>query len=233
MYIIALIPCRSGSKGLPNKNIKNYNGLPLIAHSILLAKKCKFFNKVYVTTDSLKYQDIALQYGANILDLRPKEISDDLSPDIDFFKHFIQWTIQNNLKIPDIIVHLRPTYPNRTLELLNDCIIQFLNNYENYDSLRTIVPIKKSPYKMYYIEKNNLIPYFKNKDQFLEPFNQARQYFPDTYLHNGCIDIIKTKIIHENLLSGQNILPYIMNDMDDIDDLEDFCKSENKLLHDI
>jgi CMP-N,N'-diacetyllegionaminic acid synthase len=231
MYIIALIPCRSGSKGLPNKNIKNYNGLPLIAHSILLAKKCKFFNKVYVTTDSKKYQDIALQYGANILDVRPKEISDDLSPDIDFFKHFIQWTIQNNLKIPDIIVHLRPTYPNRTLELLNDCMIQFLNNYENYDSLRTVVPIKKSPYKMYYIEKNNLIPYFKKNNQFIEPFNQARQYFPDTYLHNGCIDIVKTKIINENVLSGQNILPYIMNDIDDIDDLEDFCKSENKLLN--
>jgi CMP-N-acetylneuraminic acid synthetase len=231
MYIVALIPCRSGSKGLPNKNIKIYNGLPLIAHSILLAKKCKFFNNVYVTTDSDKYQDIAIQYGANILDLRPKEISDDLSPDIDFFKHFIDWNIKNNLKVPDIIVQLRPTYPNRTLDLLNDCIIQFLNNYENYDSLRTVIPIKKSPYKMYYIENNNLIPYFKNDYRFKEPFNQARQYFPDTYLHNGCIDIIKTKIIINDLLSGHYILPYIMNEIDDIDDLEDFCKSENKLLN--
>ena len=86
---------------------------------------------------------------------------------------------------------------------------------------------------MYYIHQNHLIPYFQNDNRFKEPFNQARQYFPDTYLHNGCIDIIKTKIITNDLLSGYFIYPYIMNDVDDIDDLEDFCKSENKLLNHI
>jgi CMP-N-acetylneuraminic acid synthetase len=66
---------------------------------------------------------------------------------------------------------------------------------------------------------------------FKEPFNQARQNFPETYLHNGCIDIVKTNIIiKKTLLSGDNILPYIMNEneIDDIDNLSDFTNSENK-----
>lgn len=229
--IIALIPARSGSKGIIHKNIKNYKGLPLMVHSINIAKECKFINKVYVSTDSKEYQDIALKYGANIFDLRPKNISHDLSPDIDTFKHFLNWIKINNKDIPDVIIHLRPTYPNRSLELLNNCIINFLTKYEEYDSLRTIVKIKNTPHKMYYINDNFLIPYILDDSRFLEPFNQARQNFSDTYLHNGCIDIIKSKIIlEENLLSGYNILPYIMNDneIDDIDEIDDFIKSENK-----
>jgi CMP-N-acetylneuraminic acid synthetase len=83
---------------------------------------------------------------------------------------------------------------------------------------------------MYYIEDNLLIPYINDKS-YNESFNQARQNFPDTYLHNGCIDIVKTEIIYKyNLLSGHNILPYIMdeNEIDDIDDINDFIISENK-----
>ena len=100
----------------------------------------------------------------------------------------------------------------------------------NYDSLRTVILIKKTPYKMYYINDNNLIPYIKDDSRFKEPYNQARQNFPDTYLHNGCIDIIKTNIIlKDRLMSGEKILPYIMNDneINDIDDEKDFYKSEN------
>ena len=233
IHIIALIPARSGSKGIPNKNIKLYKGLPLMVHSINIAKECKFINEVYVSTDSEEYQNIAIQNGAKVCELRSIEISNDLSPDIDTFKHFLKWRSNNNLQIPDIIIHLRPTYPNRTLELLNNCIISFLSKYENYHSLRTVVKIKNSPYKMYYIDRNKLIPFILDDDRFLEPYNQARQNFKTTYLHNGCIDIVKTEIILKyNLLSGHNILPYIMdeNEIDDIDEIKDFIDSENKVL---
>ena len=232
MHIIALIPARSGSKGIPNKNIKLYKGLPLMAHSINIAKQCKFINEVYVSTDSEEYQKIAVQYGAKVFELRPAEIADDLSPDIDTFKHFLKWCKDYNMQIPDIIIHLRPTYPNRTLELLNNCAIEFLSKYENYHSLRTVVKIKNSPYKMYYIMRNNLIPFITEDPRFLEPYNQARQNFVDTYLHNGCIDIVKTSVILKHgLLSGSNILPYIMdeNETDDIDELKDFIDSEKKV----
>jgi len=231
LNIVALIPARSGSKGIINKNIKLYKGLPLLAHSIKIALESKYISEVYVSSDSEEYNNISLQYGAKITPLRSKEISDDLSPDIDTFIHFINM-YKNYKEIPDIIIHLRPTYPNRSLELLNKTIEYFLNNYDNYDSLRTVVLIKKTPYKMYYISNNTLIPYIKKHDMFKEPFNQARQNFPETYLHNGCVDIVKSNIIKKNLLSGDNILPYIMdeNEIDDIDNLSDFNISENKII---
>jgi CMP-N-acetylneuraminic acid synthetase len=168
--------------------------------------------------------------------LRPLELSDDLSSDYECFNHFLEWFRNNNYKIPDIIIHLRPTYPNRLVEVLDKSIELFLENYDSYDSLRSVVLLQKTPYKMYYIENNlnnlnNLIPFIKNdkNNHFKEPFNQARQNFPDTYLHNGCIDIVKSSIIiNQKLLSGKNILPFIMdeNEINDIDDINDFLKSE-------
>lgn len=231
LKIVALIPARSGSKGINHKNIKLYKGIPLIGHSINIAINCSYIDEVYVSTDSKLYQDISLNLGAKVTSLRPPEISDDLSPDIDVFKFFIKMFIDNNEKIPDIIIHLRPTYPNRKIEVLNECIEKFIENYEKYDSLRTIIPIKKTPYKMYHIKNNHLIPIIKEYNYLNESYNQARQHFPDTFLHNGYLDIVKTDvIINQNLLSGSKIYPYIMeeNNLDDIDDLKDFEISENK-----
>lgn len=234
LNIIALIPARSGSKGIINKNIKLYKGIPLLAHSIKIAKECSYISDVYLSTDSEEYQKIGLEYGSSVMPLRPETISDDLSPDIDCFNHLLTWMKDNNMIIPDIIVHLRPTYPNRSINLLNNCIETFLKNYNNYNSLRTVIPFKKTPYKMYYIdENNNLTPYIKTHKLFKEPYNQARQNFPDTYIHNGCIDIVNTNIIlNDNLLSGEKILPFIMGEYDsnDIDDLDDFINSEKKYI---
>lgn len=234
-YIVALIPARSGSKGLPGKNIKLYKGIPLLAHSINIAKESLYINDVYVSTDSEEYAEIARNYGAKVPFLRPESISGDLSPDIDTFTHFLNYLRSNNLYIPDIIIQLRPTYPNRSLMLLNKTINMFINNYSYYDSLRTVVPIKKSPFKMYYINgvnnKFTLEPFIKEYNNLNEPYNQARQLFPNTYLHNGCIDIIKTDVIMSlNKLSGENIYPYIMdeNEIDDIDEQNDFDKAESK-----
>ena len=81
LRIIALIPARSGSKGLPHKNIKDYEDIPLLVHSINIAKQCDYINDIVVTTDSEEYKIIAEKYGANCPFLRPTEISDDLSND--------------------------------------------------------------------------------------------------------------------------------------------------------
>lgn len=226
MNIIVLIPARSGSKGIEHKNIKLYKNKPLIAHSIEIALQSQYINEVYVSTDSNEYKNIALKYGAKVI-IRPKEISHDLSPDIETFKHLLE----NIDSSPDIIIHLRPTYPNRTIESLNNAIELFIKKYNKYDSLRSVVKIDKSPYKMYYIEDNNLTPFINNHEFLSEPYNQARQYFPDTYLHNGCIDIVKSScILKINLLSGYKILPFIMesSETNDIDTINDFIHSEQK-----
>lgn len=229
--IVVLIPCRSGSKSIKDKNIKLFRGKPLFVHSIDIAKQIDYIDEIYVSTDSEEYQNIAIEHGALAPFLRPYKISDDYSSDLEVFQHFIEYHFHKYLNYPAIIIHLRPTYPLRTKELLEDTIKKFMDNYVEYDSLRTVVEIKKSLFKMYLIENQCLIPTYKKYDEINEPYNQARQILPKTYLHNGCIDIIKTStIICLKSMTGEFIYPYVMNEDEiyDIDSNEDFIKAEER-----
>lgn len=230
MYVLALIPARGGSKGVKMKNIKKFRKKELIYWSISLAKESKFINRIIVSTDNEDIKEVALKYGADVPFLRPSEISGDLSNDYQFIKHCIDFLKETNQKIPDIIIQLRPTYPTRSLKILNDTIDIFINNYENYDSLRTVYKLDKSPYKMYRIQNNELTPLFKEVDGIKEPYNECRQILPETYIHNGYIDIIKSDIVYDkNSITGDRIYPYVMdkNEYHDIDTIEDWKKAEN------
>tara|TARA_B110000858_G_C17797841_1_gene473493 strand:- start:1907 stop:2614 length:708 start_codon:yes stop_codon:yes gene_type:complete len=234
MKILCIIPARSGSRGIKDKNIKLLNGKPLLSWSILQAKECKFDMRIVVSTDSEKYKNIAKEYGAEVPFFRPKEISGDLSTDLEFLKHCVDWFKKNENYNPDFIVQLRPTQPNRKIEDINNAIELFIKNFDNYDSLRSVIPIKKSCFKMYLLDenKNKLDPIFNNFNNIKEPYNQCRQVLPTTYLHNGYIDILKTEILNKDTISGNNILPYIMkyNDNIDIDLPDDWNKSEKTLI---
>ena len=234
MIILCLIPARSGSKGILDKNIKILNGKPLIAHSIDQAKETTYYKnnqmRIVVTTDSEKYANIAKEYGAEIPVLRPIEISQDLSTDLEFMKHMVDYLKETENYIPDIILQLRPTQPIRKIEDINKCLDIFIENYNDYDSLRTVIPYDKSPFKMYEIKDNVLTPLFKTLKiegtNIIEPYNQCRQLLPETYLHNGYVDILKPYLLNENKISGEKIYPYIMNKKDtiDIDTLDDWNK---------
>lgn len=228
--ILCIIPARSGSKGIPHKNIKLLKGKPMIYYSIDQALNCKYKMRIIVTTDSEEYRQLILKEYNKKVDipfLRPKEISGDLSTDKEFIIHCLDYLRKEKYE-SDFIVQLRPTYPLRKMEILNDTIEKFINNRNKYDSLRTVIPIEKSPYKMYRINNNILKPLFKeveNKRKIIkEPYNECRQTLPDIYLHNGYIDILNTDIVENNTISGDNIFPYVMskNDYHDIDNIEDF-----------
>jgi len=241
MYIVCLIPARGGSKGIPNKNIKLLNNKPLIAYSIETSLSSSFINDTIVTTDSDEIAKISREYGATVPFKRPDNISQDKSLDIEFINHYMDWVKENNMKIPDIIVQLRPTYPIRDTDYLDYCIQTFVNNYEKYDSLRTVVELDKTPFKMYHIEdhydqtilEKRLTPVIPQSEyMFLkEPHNMCRQDLPKTFLHNGCIDMLKTSILSRNTISGRNIYPIIMNKNEhyDIDTVEDWKKTEERL----
>ena len=145
-YIAALIPARSQSKGIKDKNIINYKGKPLLAHSIKQGLESSLINEVVVTTDSKKYRKIALDYDADIVIIRPKEISDDLSTDYGFFIHYINWLYKNNKRVPDFIVLLRPTYPSRKVADIDKAVNIFVDNYDKLDSLKSVVICNQSEY---------------------------------------------------------------------------------------
>ena len=217
--ILCIIPARSGSKGIKDKNIRNYKDKPLMAWSIeqALSSKYKGNMRVVVSTDSEQYANIAINCGAEAPFLIPDNISGDLSLDFDMIKHCVEWLNNNQNYSPDIILQLRPTSPTRKVEDIDNAIDIFINNREKYDSLRSVVKSDKSPYKMYNINNNKLIPLFTTINDISEPTNACRQMLPDCYLHNGYIDIFNNAILTLETVSGENIYPFIMNDCETID----------------
>jgi CMP-N-acetylneuraminic acid synthetase len=215
--ILCIIPARSGSKGLPNKNILDFKGKPLLSWSIEQALQSKYNMRIIVSTDSEEYQKIANNYGAETPFIRPKEISGDYSSDYECINHCINWLRENENNEYDIVLHLRPTQPCRKVIDIDNCLDLFIENYNDYDSLRTVIPIEKSPFKMYILKEDNLKPLFNSINGINEPYNQARQLLPQCYLHNGYIDILKTEILVNNTISGTRIYGYIMDDNNNID----------------
>ena len=106
MKILCIIPARSGSKGIKNKNIIDYNGKPLIAWSIEQAIKSKYNMKIIVSSDSDEYIEISKKYGAEAPFKRPLSISQDLSTDFECINHAVNWLNENEQYIPDIILQL-------------------------------------------------------------------------------------------------------------------------------
>lgn len=225
----ALIPARGGSKSIPRKNIKRYKEYPLLVHSILSATEVPFIKRIVVSTDCPEIKRIAIENGAEAPFLRPKDISGDFSTDIECFQHYLSWLRFMDQEVPDVIVHLRPTYPERDSTILQKCLSAFLLVKEKYSCLRTVVPIDKSLFKMYTIneKETSLKPTYTNFNDIKEPYNQVRQILPTTYLHNGCIDIVNRKTIDNGSMSGDKMYAYVMpkEETYDIDTEEDWERS--------
>ena len=230
LKILALIPARSGSKGLPNKNIMSLNGKPLIAYSIEHALDTPEINRIIVSTDSKEYAKIARDYGAETPFIRPKNISEDLSTDLEVFEHALDFLLKNEKYTPNLIVHLRPTNPIRKIEDISACIKILIDNSE-IDSVRSLIKSPHSPYKMW-IKKDinsNFIKPFATCN-IKESHSVARQVLPEVFLHNGSIDVIRSEVINEQKsIVGKKVFGYLMDEIHDIDYEKDF-NNVNDLL---
>lgn len=227
--ILALIPARSGSKNPPNKNIKLFKGKPLFCRSIDHAKKSKLISRCVVSTDSRKYAEIAKKHGAEVPFLRPKKFAGDLSTDLEVFKHALGWLKENEGYVPDLIVHLRPTSPIRDPKMIDKAITMMIKHPEA-DSLRSVILAKNTPFKMWMVKGEHLVPLLKLKG-LKEPYNSPRQILPKVYWQNACIDIVRpTAILTKNSMTGDKILSFIMDDFYDvdIDTKEDLKQGERK-----
>jgi N-acylneuraminate cytidylyltransferase len=211
MKTIAIIPARGGSKRLPNKNTMLLGGLPLISHSINFAKE-NHIDKIVVSTDDAFIKEIALQYGAEVLD-RPMALASDTSPTIDTMK----LVMENVAEHYDYVVVLQPTNPLRPKNLLKEALA--IMKKGNFDSLMTV---SRNEQKFGKITNDKFVPYnytIGQRSQDLEPL----------YFENGLLYIAKTALILEGKLMGENHLPFIVNHpyaKVDIDTQEDFDYAE-------
>lgn len=225
--IVAVIPARSGSKGIPDKNIRLMDGQPLLSYSINAGLESKYIEKVIVSTDSRKYADIAESCGAEIPFLRPENISGDMALDLEVFDHYLNWLKQNDYEVPEIIVHLRPTHPIRNVQDMDTMIEMLLNNAE-VDSVRSVSPASQVPYKMWLFneEESNLMHPLVTCN-VKEAYNAPRQALPKVYMQNACIDVLRSRnIIEENSMTGKVIWGYKMEYDFDIDSESEFLRAE-------
>ncbi len=216
--IWAVIPARSGSKGVKNKNITILGGKPLLVHSIEIALKSNLISRVILDTDSIAYQNIGKKAGAETPFLRPSEISGDNATDHDLFKNLYDFFYD---KSPDIWVHLRPTTPMRELGIVENGINLFLEDNLS-SSLRSVHECSESPFKWFLKDKNNYAVPIVNNLQ-LRDTNNPRQKLPKVYIPNGYIDLIKTDQISLNSLHGERIKLYetpVSHEIDTLADLE-------------
>ena len=234
MKILAIIPARSGSKGLPGKNTKPLLQHPLLAYSILAAQQSKLINRITVNTDSEQIAGIAKHYNAEIPFIRPAELAEDLSTDLEGFKHQLDWMKKTEGYIPDIVVQLRPTSPVRFSNWIDEAIEKLISS--DADSIRVVTESPLTPFKMWLVNNNNdgaMEPLVTLKE-INEPYNQPRQSLPVVYWQIGTLDVIKTKTISEgNSMSGKKILPFIVDKKFaiDIDDVASFYKAEELIQY--
>jgi N-acylneuraminate cytidylyltransferase len=214
---IAFIPARGGSKRLENKNILDFNGIPLIAHSILAAKNSGLFDRTIVSTDYSDIANVASDYGAEII-MRPKEISGDHAKTESAAEHVLK-SLKESGYTCDILATLQPTNPLRRKGLMKECLDYFLRNFE-LDSLITV----SKTHNKYGIIKDG-----KYKTENYLP-GQRSQDLNDRFFENGLLYLSKSEmILNYGTLFGESIGAYVMDDIlstIDIDTLEEFQIAE-------
>jgi len=228
--ILALIPARGGSKGIPRKNIRLFAGYPLIAWSIAAAKRSELVTRVIVSTDDEEIAAVAREWGAETPFLRPAEFAQDKTTDLPVFEHALKWLSDVEGYRPDILIQLRPTSPIRPRTMVDDAI-NILLGHADADSVRGVVPAAQNPFKMWRFngEDKPLKPLL-GVEGIPEPYNAPRQILPPAYWQTGHIDAIRiSTITQKNSLTGDVVYPLMIDPKYtvDIDTLPDWAKYES------
>ena len=211
--VACIIGARSGSKGVPNKNIRPLAGRPLLAYSIRAAQEAGI-SEIVVSTDSIEYAGNAKKYGARAV-MRPDAISQDNSTDFQYIAHAI-----STFDPPaDLIVHLRPTTPLRD-PLLIEGAVNLLKATEWATALRSVEEMSESAYKCFRILANKLTNL--GGDAEVDKLNDPRAEFPKTYRPNGYVDVLRVGSVYRGFIHGDAVLPYITPVVTEIDAEEDF-----------
>lgn len=220
MNTLALIPARSGSKSIQNKNILPYKGHPLFFWSVHAAQNCSYITDVVVTSDSEQILEDARRYGAVPLH-RPSELATDYCRDISYLTHFYRSIDNLPLSVtPDLVLILRPTCPDRNPRHIESAI-EFFSSL-NTDSLRSLSLATQTPFKMWFRSDTHLLtPVITHCDIF-DHFNAPRQILPPTYWQDGYLELIKYSSLgsgrYPGTISGW-LTPVHATDIDHISDL--------------
>lgn len=228
MKVLALIPARGGSKGIPNKNIKDLKGKPLIAYTVDAARESGLFDDIIVSTDDEKIAEVAKACGASVPFMRPDDLATDQSPTLPVVQHVIA-TLAQQGKEYDAVCLLQATSPFRTSQDIIRSIETF--QAEQTDSLISVreVPHAYNPHWVFEPEGDSNTLRIATGEKEIIP---RRQELPKAYIRDGMIYLTKTGVIMEqNSLYGTSIAYYISEAKEhvNLDTLEDWQEAESIL----
>ncbi len=226
MNVLAIIPARSGSKGIKNKNIKKINNVTLIEKAYTVAKKSKIFDQIIISTDSIKYQNLLKKQKIDIFSLRSKKYSSDKSTDLQLLKYEIKKNEKFFKKKFSVIALLQPTSPMRSIRDLKKCFFKLKK--EKLDAIWTLSKIDKkfNPIKLLKIKKDKIMYYDKLGKNFV-----GRQLLNQYYIRNGIAYFFSRKSIvkFNTILPKKSGYLIIKRKTVNIDDLQDL-KNAQKIL---
>lgn len=226
MKILAIIPARGGSKGVPRKNKKKLGDKPLIAFSIEQAKESNCFSKIIVSTDDEEIATISKKYGAEIPFIRPSELANDTASSITVVQHAVDFFESKN-EYFDAICLLQPTSPFREKNLINKAIEKFTNS--DSDALISVlkVPHEYNPHWVFKEDDNGKLHIATGESEIIK----RRQDLPTAFFRDGSIYLTKIDTIKKGSFYGEK-LTYILNNPNlyvNIDTMEDWNQAEQKL----
>lgn len=220
--VLAIIPARGGSKGVPRKNMRLLAGKPLIAWTIQCALMCRHLDRVIVSTDSKEISDVAKHYMADVPFIRPAELSQDDTPDLPVCQHALAWVMEHDDWSPDFVVWLRPTVPLRLPEDITNALQLFFES--DADCIRSVCCVEHHPYWMYHMQGHELTPMMRD---VVVPMR--RQDLPEVFRLNGAVDVVRTRRLPtQGALFQGRMLGYVMpaERSVDIDHASDFRIAE-------
>ena len=203
--ILGLITARGGSKGIPDKNIRNLVGKPLIAWTIEAALSSLCLDRVIVSTEDDRIADLALQYGAKVPFMRPAELAQDRSSSVDVAIHALKWLSEFEGYSPDYVMLLQPTSPLRTSKDIQQAV-----SIVSEDPTASVVSVTQAHPHPYWMK--TVLPNGSLSDIFpAEKVPTRRQDLPPAYAFNGAIYIVKPEVLlTQKTFIPENTLAYIM-----------------------
>ena len=217
--VLALVPARSGSKAIKDKNVFPLAGHPLVGWSIAAARRSALVDRVLLSTDSVAYAAVGETYGAEVPFLRPETLATDDAVDNGYVEHALDWLAENGGE-PDLIVLLRPTSPLRRPEVIDEAVETFRTT-GGATSLRSLHEMSETAYKTFEVTDGLLRP-VGSPTRTVDDANAPRQHFPSTFEANGYVDVLSTDLIRSTgLLYGDRVVPYMTETVLEIDTLSD------------
>jgi CMP-N-acetylneuraminic acid synthetase len=221
--VVAIVPARGGSRGLPRKNLRLLAGHPLLGWSIAAGRTAASVGRVIVSTDDEETAAVARSYGAEVPFLRPPELARDDTPDLPVFEHALAWLARECGVEPELLVQLRPTSPFRPTGMVDEAIA-LIRAHPGADSLRAVTAPSQTPYKMWRLRGPVLDPLLGSMQD--ELFNAPRQKLPPVYWQTGHIDVVRpATILAQRSMSGRRVVPLVVEpryavDIDTLEQLE-------------